>query len=81
MVKAAALLSIPVIVTEQNPKALGPTVPLPLAALPAGLHPAYSPLAKTKFSMVLPSVEQSLTEWKTESVVLFGIEVSRSRER
>lgn len=32
--------------------ALGATVPLPLANLPASLHPAYSPLAKTKFSMV-----------------------------
>ena len=58
--------------------ALGATVPLPLADLAAGLHPEWSPLAKTKFSMVLPEVEKSLREWKTESVVLFGIEVSLS---
>lgn len=81
MVKGAKLLSVPVVVTEQNPKALGATVPLPLADLPAGLHPEYSPLAKTKFSMVLPEVEKSLREWKTESVVLFGIEASPSCSR
>ncbi|KAL8286208.1 hypothetical protein RQP46_004696 [Phenoliferia psychrophenolica] len=74
MVKGAALLNVPVVVTEQNPKALGATVPLPLGALGNGLHPEWSPLAKTKFSMVLPEVEKSLREWKTESVVLFGIE-------
>ncbi|KAK4693363.1 hypothetical protein P7C70_g8939, partial [Phenoliferia sp. Uapishka_3] len=98
MVKGAALLGVPVVVTEQNPKgrfscfhsyfneleesrsnicvqsALGATVPLPLADLAPGLHPDWSPLAKTKFSMVLPEVEKSLKEWKTESVVIFGIE-------
>ena len=56
---------------------LGATVPLPLADLGPALHPAYSPLAKTKFSMVLPEVEQSLKEWDTSAVVLFGIEVRR----
>jgi hypothetical protein len=75
MVKAANLLQIPVVVTEQNPKALGATVPLPLANLPPALHPSWSPLPKTRFSMVLPEVEASLKEWGTKSVVLFGIEV------
>lgn len=74
MIEAAAILGVPVVVTEQNPRALGKTVPLALDKLAEGLHPAWSPLAKTKFSMVLPEVLQSLKEWKTESVVLFGIE-------
>ncbi|KAM0746061.1 Isochorismatase hydrolase [Meredithblackwellia eburnea MCA 4105] len=75
MVKAAALLEIPTIVTEQNPKALGATVSeLSLSALGPDLQPSYSPLAKTKFSMILPEVEASLRKWKTQSVVIFGIE-------
>ncbi|ORY90167.1 Isochorismatase hydrolase [Leucosporidium creatinivorum] len=74
MVKGAALLNVPVVITEQNPKALGATVPLALSSLGPSLHPTWSPLAKTKFSMVLPEVEQSLKEWGTKSVVLFGIE-------
>ena len=46
-----------------------------LEALPKHLVPSWSPLAKTKFSMVLPEVEQSMKEWGTKSVVIFGIEV------
>ena len=46
-----------------------------LEALPTHLVPSWSPLAKTKFSMVLPEVEKSLQEWGTKSVVIFGIEV------
>lgn len=57
------------------PTALGATVPLALSSLAPSLLPSWSPLAKTKFSMVLPEVEQSLKEWGTKSVVLFGIEV------
>lgn len=63
-----------------RPPALGATVPLPLASLGPKLHPSWSPLAKTKFSMVLPEVEQSLQEWGTKSVVIFGIEVSWALE-
>lgn len=53
-------------------------MPLGLETLSSDLVPAYSPLAKTKFSMVLPEVEKSLKEWGTRSVVIFGIEVSFS---
>lgn len=129
MLKAAKLLDVPVIATEQNPKcaflaclaclavpslfarrvllptrravdsrltlvpvspptpnprvpptalvALGQTVPLPLLDLPSHLRPDWVPLAKTKFSMMVPQVEQQLDEWGTKSVVLFGIEVRR----
>ncbi|KAM0793603.1 hypothetical protein ACM66B_001036 [Microbotryomycetes sp. NB124-2] len=75
MVKGAAILRIPVVVTEQNPKALGATVSeLSISSLPSECVPSWSPLAKTKFSMVLPEVIKSLHDWGTKSVVLFGIE-------
>ncbi|KAK4331921.1 Isochorismatase-like protein [Rhodotorula toruloides] len=90
MLKAAKLMDVPVIATEQNPKAapprpnphapktalvaLGATVPLPLLDLPSHLRPSWVPLAKTKFSMIVPQVEQQLKEWETKSVVLMGIE-------
>lgn len=51
-------------------------VPLPLHELPSpSLRPPWVPLVKTKFSMVVPQVEQQLKEWETKSVVLCGIEV------
>lgn len=55
---------------------LGATVPIGLDGLPAKLQPDYSPLAKTKFSMVLPQVIESLKTWNTKSIILLGIEVS-----
>lgn len=55
---------------------IGETVPLPLHELPSpSLRPSWVPLVKTKFSMVVPQVEQQLKEWDTKSVVLCGIEV------
>ncbi|GAA6010204.1 hypothetical protein JCM10207_005665 [Rhodosporidiobolus poonsookiae] len=96
MIKAANILDIPVIVTEQAPKfspppphrhhahphkkplglvALGKTVPLPLEQLECPrLRPEWVPLAKTKFSMVVPQVEEEIEKRGTKDVVLFGIE-------
>ncbi|GJJ73090.1 hypothetical protein EMPS_05448 [Entomortierella parvispora] len=66
MIAAHKILDIPLIVTEQNPKALGATAPeLDLSA-------AKINLPKTKFSMYVPEVEKELKGIK--SVVLFGIE-------
>ncbi|GAA5976478.1 hypothetical protein JCM21900_000760 [Sporobolomyces salmonicolor] len=89
MIRAAKILDVPTIATEQRPQAttispaeptptslvvLGATVPLPLLELPKHLHPDWSPLTKTQFSMVVPKVEAQLEAWKTETVVLFGLE-------
>ncbi|TPX55641.1 hypothetical protein PhCBS80983_g05159 [Powellomyces hirtus] len=68
MLDAATLLDIPVIVTEQNPKALGKTV----HELDVSKAHVF---AKTKFSMYVPEV-QALLEKLTgpRAAVLFGIE-------
>lgn len=58
------------IVTEQNPRALGVTVPLPLAELPSSLYSGA--ISKTRFSMWLPEVEKQLKEHKIQSVVIFA---------
>ncbi|KAJ3483722.1 hypothetical protein NLI96_g6126 [Meripilus lineatus] len=72
MLKVAKVLEIPVLATEQNPKALGPTVPeLDLASL-GPLFLGAPP--KTLFSMVIPEVKKHLQERNIKSVVIFGIE-------
>ncbi|KAI9575017.1 Isochorismatase hydrolase [Boletus coccyginus] len=73
MLKVAQVLGIPVIATEQNPKALGPTAPeIDLQAL-ADLHVAT--IDKSLFSMMVPEVKALLQERPhVTSVVLFGIE-------
>ncbi|KAF7723696.1 Isochorismatase domain-containing protein 1 [Apophysomyces ossiformis] len=68
MIKASKLLDIPVIVTEQYPKAFGPTV----AEL--DVSEASMSIQKTKFSMYVPEVAELLKARKTESVMLVGIE-------
>ncbi|XP_062512175.1 isochorismatase domain-containing protein 1-like [Corticium candelabrum] len=68
MVQAANILEIPIIATEQYPKGLGSTVS-EIDVSTAAVFP------KTKFSMVIPEVEDFLTRMKhIQSVVLFGIE-------
>ncbi|XP_072351080.1 isochorismatase domain-containing protein 2, partial [Scyliorhinus torazame] len=68
MLQASRVLDIPVIVTEQYPRGLGPTVP-ELGA--EGL----TKFAKTCFSMLTPEVEAELAALpKLESVILCGIE-------
>jgi len=46
MVRGAAAMDVPIVVTEQYPKGLGPTVPEVAEHLPDGVEP----LAKTAFS-------------------------------
>ncbi|KAG8218327.1 Isochorismatase-like protein [Butyriboletus roseoflavus] len=67
------VLGISVIVTEQNPKALGTTVPeIDLPAL-GDLHVAT--IEKSLFSMMVPEVKALLQERPdVVSIVLFGIE-------
>ncbi|XP_069056720.1 isochorismatase domain-containing protein 2 isoform X1 [Pleurodeles waltl] len=68
MLQAAKVLDIPVIVTEQYPKGLGPTVP----ELGADGLKKYS---KTCFSMLIPEVEEALsTIPDLRSVIMCGIE-------
>ncbi|XP_795064.1 isochorismatase domain-containing protein 2 [Strongylocentrotus purpuratus] len=67
--RAARILDIPVIVTEQYPKGLGPTVKeLGINRDEVNIYP------KTCFTMVLPEVEEKLKENDTKTVVLCGIE-------
>ncbi|XP_041466553.1 isochorismatase domain-containing protein 2-like [Lytechinus variegatus] len=67
--RAARILDIPVIVTEQYPKGLGPTVKeLGIDRDEVDIYP------KTCFTMVLPEVEEKLKKNETKSVVLCGIE-------
>lgn len=71
LVAASKILSIPLIVTEQYPKGLGKTVSELDVSHAAGVFD------KTKFSMVLPSVEQSLKtlcNGHAKHIVLFGVE-------
>ncbi|EMD31274.1 hypothetical protein CERSUDRAFT_119823 [Gelatoporia subvermispora B] len=72
MLTFAKILSVPVIVTEHNPRALGSTVPeldlAPLDKLHVGTFP------KTLFSMAVPPVLEELNRRETKAVVLFGIE-------
>ncbi|XP_074076129.1 isochorismatase domain-containing protein 2 [Macrotis lagotis] len=68
MLQVARVLDIPVVLTEQNPKRLGPTVPeLGAQGIPA--------VPKTCFSMVVPEVENMMRARPgLKSVLLCGIE-------
>ncbi|CDH61048.1 isochorismatase hydrolase [Lichtheimia corymbifera JMRC:FSU:9682] len=68
MIKASKILDIPVVVTEQYPKAFGPTVQ------ELDVSDAVVNRAKTKFSMYIPEVANALKERNTKSVILVGIE-------
>jgi len=71
LVQASKILNVPLVVTEQNPKGLGRTVPELDISHAHGVYP------KTKFSMVVPEVAaelETLCDGKLECVVLFGIE-------
>ncbi|KAJ3178191.1 Isochorismatase domain-containing protein 1 [Geranomyces variabilis] len=75
MLDASSLLSVPFIVCEQNPAALGHTV------VEIDTSRATAVIAKTKFSMLVPEVRAQLEEsgrllspWEDRAAVLFGIE-------
>ncbi|CAG8611911.1 5192_t:CDS:2 [Funneliformis caledonium] len=72
MIAVSKILEIPVLVTEQNPKALGKIV----ADIDVKTHDLIKVYEKTKFSMYTEEIQRSLTEIKIKpsSVVLFGIE-------
>ncbi|KAG2148059.1 Isochorismatase-like protein [Suillus clintonianus] len=73
MLKVAKVLEIPVVVTEQNPKGLGNSIPdIDLPSLGPLL---VATIAKGLFSMLTPEVKALLHERPhIKSVVLFGIE-------
>ncbi|KAF8583979.1 Isochorismatase hydrolase [Ramaria rubella] len=74
MLEVAKVLDVPVVVTEQNPKGLGPTVPeLALSTL-GPLH--LGTYQKSLFSMIVPDIVTLLSSRQTpvKSIVLFGIE-------
>ncbi|RWS29400.1 isochorismatase domain-containing protein 2-like protein [Leptotrombidium deliense] len=72
LLKAARILDIPVVVTEQYPKGLGATVP----ELGVQDYPDIKPIPKTQFSMMTDEVMKQLkTDWPSvKSIVLCGIE-------
>jgi len=68
MIKAANILGVPFIVTEHYPKTFARTVS-ELDVSNAALR-----VEKTKFSMFVPEVADTLKRLGTKSVVIFGIE-------
>ncbi|XP_046560058.1 isochorismatase domain-containing protein 2-like [Haliotis rubra] len=68
MLNAANTLEMPVVVTEQYPKGLGPTV----SELDVSQHKVFP---KTCFSMLIPEVEEHIKKIRDlKSVILCGIE-------
>ncbi|KAH9518631.1 Isochorismatase domain-containing protein 1 [Bulinus truncatus] len=71
LTEASRILDIPLIVTEQYPKGLGSTVPEVNISNAVGVFP------KTKFSMLIPEVEEklkTLCSGNVRHVILCGIE-------
>ena len=83
---AANILEIPVIATEQYPKGINCTPVAKVIIILPGLGNTVKDIdiskakvfPKTKFSMVIPEVEEILAEGNRKSVVIFGIEVISS---
>ncbi|XP_077548964.1 isochorismatase domain-containing protein 2-like [Haemaphysalis longicornis] len=70
LLKAGRILEMTLIVTEQYPKGLGPTVP----ELGLSEFPDIKPIEKTQFSMMTAEVTKLMQERGLDSVVLCGIE-------
>jgi len=71
LTKAAARLGIPVIVSEQYPKALGPTLSEIVSELPKGT-PVFSKLSFSAFD--LPEWAEALRTSKRSQYILCGVE-------
>jgi len=70
LIRLATILGVPVILTEQNPRGLGSTVPLIREALPV-----YEPIAKMAFNCCAADAFLArLAELGRRSLVLTGIE-------
>jgi nicotinamidase-related amidase len=70
LMKGAALLDVPILVSEQYPKGLGPTLPEIAALAPAG-----AVAAKMHFSAAAdPGIAQRLRDGARRTIVLAGIE-------
>ena len=72
LINAMKLFEVPMIVSEQNPKALGKTIPQ------FDISDAKGPFAKFQFSMCTPEINDELSKIccgkKPASVILIGIE-------
>jgi nicotinamidase-related amidase len=70
LIRGCAALGVPIIVTEQYPHGLGPTVPSLRQALPAG-----APVeTKLKFSACVEAIRRRLGELGASHVLVCGIE-------
>lgn len=69
LLKLADKLSIPVIVTEQYPQGLGPTVP----EIKEHLND-YQLVEKTTFSAMIPVFEEKLTALGRKQIIVTGVE-------
>ena len=70
LLSMAAELQIPALVTEHYPQGLGRTV----AGITAVMVDPASRIEKTRFSAVVPLVEELLRNWRRTSVLVCGIE-------
>lgn len=71
LAQTAELLKLPVLLTEQYPKGLGPTLPELMSALP----PSTTPLEKTSFSCArAPGFMERLKQTHANQILLCGIE-------
>jgi nicotinamidase-related amidase len=72
LISALRILNVPMLVSEQNPKSLGKTVP------ELDISGAKGPFAKMQFSMCTPEINRELAilcnGQKPESIILIGIE-------
>lgn len=70
LARAAGVLGMPVICTEQYVRGLGHTVPAVREALPATAHV----VEKTRFSAVVPGVREALRTHRRPAVLVCGVE-------